>query len=170
MKDYTQEELNEKGYKDLLEIAKEKGIESADSLSLRQLRVQLGAAPDYAVTRDLGAGLSEKEIERRNARGMRVPGHVIYNKEDEETIWKIWEKNPHAFDGEDFTDMSRQVHHIFKRSGVIKCICGEKFKMEREWIDPKTKALKTEPADTKFCKCGRKYIFIDPNRMSEVAK
>lgn len=169
-KDLTQEELNEMSYRELLEIAKKRGTENADSLSLKQLRVQLGAAPDYAVVRDLGAGLSEKEIDRRNARGMRVPGHVIYNKDDEEAIWKVWEKNPHAFDGMDLTDMSRDVIHMFKRGGVIKCICGEKFKMEREWTDPKTRALKSEPVDIKFCKCGRKYIYINPDKVPEVAK
>jgi hypothetical protein len=170
-KEYTQEQLYNMSYKDLVKAAIERGLAPA-GMTKKQLKMMLGAGPKGSTVVDNAAGLSKEDIEARRIAQERVPHKTVYFDKDDDAFWKMKEKNPDAFDNLDMTDKSARSQHVFKRN--VKCYCGEKFKIERVYIivrdGVKEKRVdKKNPADVMPCpKCGRMYYYHNPDVESEI--
>jgi len=179
--EFAPEQLQYLDFKTLREIAIKKGIDVIGKTK-KDLQLILGAKKEGTVVVNLGEGLTREQIDERRNKGMRIPGNVRYLEKDEDKIWKIWEKNPEAFDGVDFSDENATVRFVFDKH--VECKCGAKFPMWRQYKVRETMAdgeKITKIVDDKesmnlaqlekYCpKCGIKYIYNDPDRVPEVAK
>jgi hypothetical protein len=168
--------------KELREEARERGI-SFTGLNRKQLEIALGEKPEGAVVYSHRDGLTKDDIESRKEKGHRIPTNTIYWEKDEEKINQVWEKNPEAFDNYDFTDENQRLQIRFERK--VTCTCGEKFVIGRNKVGTrKTRDGSVETvvdrnprydedrnySDQQLCPgCGRNYIFIDPEKIEEVA-
>ena len=171
-----------KSMKELREEAKEKGI-SFTGLTRKQLEIALGEKPEGAVVYSHRDGMTSADIEGRKEKLHRIPTNTIYWEKDEDKINEVWEKSPEAFDNYDFTDVKQKLQLRFDRK--VECICGEKFTIGRDIVKTEKKRDGTEQAvrtrnsrydedrnytDQQFCPgCGRNYVFIDPEKVEEVA-
>ena len=156
----TPQDLDKMSYVELRTIAGSMGIDFA-GMTLSQLKMAVGAAPEGAIVVDLAEGLSQQAIQERREKGMRIPKKMIYPKEIEENIWKVKERNPDAFDNVNFTDKTAMFQHVFSKR--TKCVCGETLVMERRYLDRQDKVeverVDPKPVYKKQCKCGRWYVY-----------
>lgn len=177
----TPPQIEVMSFKQLRELAKLRGIVIVGKTK-KDLQMELGAAPAYSTNVNLGETLTAEQINDRKEKGQRIPGNVRYWDKDEDKLWKVWEKNPEAFDGIDFTDENSPIHFTFEKK--FKCYCGEEMLMWRRyrvketttdgeiifrWIDDRESMSLNQ--FEKYCpKCGRKWIYINPDKIPEVAK
>jgi hypothetical protein len=179
--------------KELLELAREKGIDGA-SMTRSQLLLEVGLEDSDALIYDRATDVDAKRMEMIMAKQEQVPGKTKYYKKDEDEIYKILDKNPWAFNNYDFTNPNNQIVHVFDKK--IKCRCGANFKIRREiWVNKEDleldeiglqkglRGLRVEretkdailyvdptPIDVRYCPdCGVKYVYHNADTMQEVA-
>lgn len=169
-KELTQEQMNKKSYKELRQIAIDRGLNPV-GLKLGALKLLLGAAPANTTVVNNAEGLSPEDLEKLYIEKKRVPKQTIYYDKDDEAFWKMREKNPDAFDNIDFTDKNAKAQHVFNKK--VKCACGEKFKIERVYTKMrdgvKVQVVDKKPIDFKECpKCKKMFYYHDPDADVEI--